>query len=94
MSDLKSNLAKAQTYIARFAENGVLNHINGQAVHADDREPFSTVSPVDMTHLADVAHGKASDIDKAAQAAQAAFKGWSETDPKERSHPAPHRRWY
>lgn len=85
MSDLETNLAKAKKYLARFAKDGVLNHINGQAVPADDGETFATSSPVDMAHLAHVAHGKASDIDKAATAAQAAFKGWSETDPKERA---------
>jgi 5-carboxymethyl-2-hydroxymuconic-semialdehyde dehydrogenase len=84
MSDLQSNLAKAETYIARFRKDGVLNHINGQAVPADDGTTFETISPVDLKPLARVAHGKASDIDKAARAAAAAFKGWSQTDPAQR----------
>ncbi len=85
MSDLKTNLAKAEGYLARFRADGVLNHINGQAVQADDGDTFESLSPVDLKPLATVARGKASDIDKAARAAQAAFKGWSETDPKERA---------
>jgi len=85
MSDLETNLTKAETYLARFRKDGVLNHINGQAVPADDGETFTSISPVDLKPLAQIAHGKASDIDKAARAAAAAFKGWSETDPKERA---------
>lgn len=84
MSDLETNIAKAEGYIARFRKDGALNHINGQAVPADDGTTFETISPVDLKPLAKVAHGKASDIDKAAKAAQEAFKTWSKTDPTER----------
>ncbi len=84
MSELETNIAKAEGYIARFRKDGVLNHINGQAVPADDGTTFETISPVDLKPLAKVAHGKASDIDKAARAAQEAFKTWSKTDPSKR----------
>ncbi len=86
MSDLERNLVKAKKYLSRFVKNGALNHINGQAMPADDGTTFATYSPIDMAHLSHVAHGKASDIAKAATAAQAAFKSWSETDPKVRAH--------
>lgn len=85
MTDLTTNLAKAEKYIERFRKEGVLNHINGEAVPALDGTTFETISPVDLQPLAKVAHGKAADIDKAARAAKDAFKAWSNTDPKERA---------
>ncbi|MCK8778786.1 5-carboxymethyl-2-hydroxymuconate semialdehyde dehydrogenase [Rhizobium sp. NTR19] len=77
MSRLDENLSKAQRYLAHFAENGVMNHINGEAVAALDGTTFETISPVDLKPLAKVAHGKAADIDRAAQAAREAFPAWA-----------------
>ena len=80
MSKLEENIAKAQGYLARFREQGVLNHINGEAVPALDGSTFETISPVDLKPLANVAHGKAADIDRAAKAAKAAFPAWAAMD--------------
>jgi 5-carboxymethyl-2-hydroxymuconic-semialdehyde dehydrogenase len=77
MSDLDSNLAKAETYLARFRHDGVLNHINGESLPASDGGTFESISPVDMTPLATVARGTAQDIDRAAKAARAAFPAWA-----------------
>ncbi len=77
MPTLEDNIAKAETYLARFRREGVLNHINGEAVPALDGETFASLSPVDLTPLAQVAHGKAADIDRAAAAAKAAFPAWA-----------------
>jgi len=77
MSDLDTNLAKAKAYLARFQTEGVLNHIGGKAVAALDGTTFESLSPVDLKPLARVAHGKAADIDRAAQAAKAAFPAWA-----------------
>jgi len=76
MSGLEKNLELALGYLARFAQSGVLNQINGEAVPADDGQTFETISPVDLGPLAKVAKGGASDIDKAARAAAAAFPAW------------------
>ena len=76
MSDLSTNLAKAEGYLARFRTEGVLNHIGGKAVPALDGGRFETISPVDLQPLAQVARGKAADIAAAAAAAKAAFPGW------------------
>jgi 5-carboxymethyl-2-hydroxymuconic-semialdehyde dehydrogenase len=76
MSDLTTNLARAEGYLARFRTDGVLNHINGKAVAAVDGTTFDTLSPVDLQPLAQVARGKAADIDRAAAAAKAAFPAW------------------
>ncbi|RTE94097.1 5-carboxymethyl-2-hydroxymuconate semialdehyde dehydrogenase [Bradyrhizobium sp. LVM 105] len=79
MSKLAENIAKAERYLARFAEHGVLNRIGGEDVPAADSATFETISPVDLKPLAKVAHGKAADIDRAAKAAHAAFPQWAET---------------
>ena len=76
MSELTTNLAKAEGFLARFRKDGVLNHIGGKAVPALDGGTFETLSPVDLQPLAQVAHGKAADIAAAAAAAKAAFPAW------------------
>jgi 5-carboxymethyl-2-hydroxymuconic-semialdehyde dehydrogenase len=77
MSKLQENIAKADRYLARFRESGVLNRIGGHDVAAIDGRTFETVSPVDLKPLAEVAHGKAADVDRAAAVAQAAFPEWA-----------------
>ncbi|WP_404405152.1 5-carboxymethyl-2-hydroxymuconate semialdehyde dehydrogenase [Pelagibacterium halotolerans] len=77
MSKLEENIAKAEGYLARFREQGVLNHINGDAVPALDGETYETLSPVDLKPLAKVALGKAADIERATKAAKDAFPEWA-----------------
>ncbi|WFU11711.1 5-carboxymethyl-2-hydroxymuconate semialdehyde dehydrogenase (plasmid) [Rhizobium sp. CB3090] len=77
MSKLQENIAKAETYLARFKERGVLNRINGEDVPGDDGSSFETISPVDLKPIATVARGKVADIDRAARAAKAAFAEWA-----------------
>ncbi|MGO7534839.1 5-carboxymethyl-2-hydroxymuconate semialdehyde dehydrogenase [Rhizobium leguminosarum] len=77
MSTLEENIAKAEAYLARFRKGGVLNHIAGEAIPAADGTTFDIISPVDLKILAKVAHGKAADVDRAAQAAKAAFPAWA-----------------
>ena len=77
MSKLEENIARAAGYLARFRDQGVLNHIGGKAVPALDGETYETISPVDLKPLAKVALGKAADIDRAARAARDAFPEWA-----------------
>ena len=84
MNILQDNLAKADGYLARFRERGVLNHIAGQAVPAADGATFESICPVDLKPLAKVAHGKGEDIDRAANAAQDAFADWAAMPGKQR----------
>src|SRR6202161_2342295 len=77
MSVLEANIAKANKYLARFCDQGVFNQIGGEAVPAADGTVFETISPVDLQPLANVAHGKAADIDRAAKAAKQAFPAWA-----------------
>lgn len=80
MSDLDTNLQKAESYLARFKADGVLNHVNGKAIPALDGGTFETLSPVDLKPLATVARGKAADIDGAVSAAKGAFPAWAALD--------------
>jgi 5-carboxymethyl-2-hydroxymuconic-semialdehyde dehydrogenase len=84
MNTLNENLSRAEGYLTRFREGGVLNHIDGESVPAASGKTFETLSPVDLKPLASVAKGDASDIDRAAAAAHKAFKTWSKTPGKER----------
>ena len=77
MTKLQENSAKAEAYLARFKEKGVLNRIGGEDVPAEDGATLETISPVDLKPLAKVAQGKATDIDRAAKAAKAAFAEWA-----------------
>ena len=77
MPTFEENLAKADTYLARFRADGVLNQIDGEAVPASGGETFDTISPVDLKPLARVARGGAADIDRAALAAKKAFPAWA-----------------
>ncbi|NNC22770.1 5-carboxymethyl-2-hydroxymuconate semialdehyde dehydrogenase [Salinisphaera sp. USBA-960] len=76
MTSFEENLTKAQYYLERFRNGGVLNQIGGHTVPATSGKTFETISPIDQTPLANVAHGGAEDIDQAARAAQEAFQSW------------------
>ncbi len=45
MSRFEDNVAKAEAYLARFRREGVLNHINGEAVAGGGRGTFVSLSP-------------------------------------------------
>jgi len=76
MSQLKQNIAKLETYLTRFRENGVLNRIGGKTGPALSGETFSNSSPVDEAFICDVAKSDAADVALAAQAAADAFPAW------------------
>jgi len=84
MTDFQTNLAKANDYLERFRREGVTNHISGEAAPAADGTVFQSISPIDLSTICDVAHGKAEDIDLAAKAAHEAFQSWSKTPGTER----------
>jgi 5-carboxymethyl-2-hydroxymuconic-semialdehyde dehydrogenase len=84
MSDLATNLARAEGYLARFRNEGVLNHIAGKAEPALDGARFEIISPVDLKPLAQVAQGKAADVAAAVAAAKAAFPAWRDIEAETR----------
>lgn len=62
----------------------VKHFIDGRFVDSADGRTFESVSPIDDTAIAEVAEADASDVDRAVQAARAAFPAWAATDPAER----------
>ena len=83
-TQLKSNLAKAEKYLARFRDTVTGHWINGSHVVPAKRETFDNLTPVDNTSLGKVVVGTAEDVDAAARAAAAAFPGWRDTPGSER----------
>ncbi len=84
MSELVTNIAKAQEYLARFSETGVMNRIGGEDRAAISGATFDNHSPVDEAFLCKVARSGAEDIDAAAEAAHAAFPAWRDITGAER----------
>ncbi|MFD1509640.1 5-carboxymethyl-2-hydroxymuconate semialdehyde dehydrogenase [Lacimonas salitolerans] len=76
MSDLHANLATLAPILDRLRETGVMNRIAGQDCAARSGATFANHSPVDESHICDVAKSGAADIDAAAKAAKAAFPAW------------------
>lgn len=62
----------------------IQNYINGQFVPASSTHTLPVISPIDGSHLSDVALSTAKDLDNAVQAAAAAFQLWSRKPIKER----------
>src|SRR5262245_36385131 len=57
--------------------------IGGKRVDSADR--FQSISPIDETPIADVASAGAAEVDRAVNAAHAAFKTWGRTSREERA---------
>jgi 5-carboxymethyl-2-hydroxymuconic-semialdehyde dehydrogenase len=73
---LSTHLEKLEGHLARFRAGGILNLIDGKDATGSGGT-FATHSPVDESLIATVARGTAADIDRAAQAAKAAFPAWA-----------------
>lgn len=82
MSELDTNIAKAEGYLKRFRDEGVRNRIGGEDVEV--KETFETLCPHDGQVLCKVGLGDADDIDRAARAAKTAFPAWRDMPGKER----------
>jgi 5-carboxymethyl-2-hydroxymuconic-semialdehyde dehydrogenase len=73
---LATHLAKLDQHLVRFRDGGIQNLIGGKDM-AGSGGVFETRSPVDESLIATVARGTAADVDRAAQAAKAAFPAWA-----------------
>ncbi|MCY4155066.1 MAG: 5-carboxymethyl-2-hydroxymuconate semialdehyde dehydrogenase [Gammaproteobacteria bacterium] len=81
---LAENLKKAQTHLRRFRDNITAHHINGETCPGVSGATFDNLTPTDNTSLGRVTAGAAEDVERACQAAQAAFPVWSGVSGKER----------
>lgn len=61
------------------------NFINGSFVNPDDNEFIANYCPATGNEYGKVPDSKASDVEKAVEAAQTAFPSWSKMPPIERS---------
>ena len=43
MSEFKKNKEKLFTFLERFKEGGILNHINGESIKANDKQSFENI---------------------------------------------------
>ncbi len=76
--------AIAHEQLGRFRTAPLLHFVDGAHVASASGETFDNHSPVDSSVLGAVAAGDATDIDRAATAAHAAFADWSGRSGKER----------
>ena len=82
MTELAANLTALDAHLARFRDGGIRHLIDGKDVAGD--VTFEARSPVDDSLICDVARGTAADIDAAAKAAKAAFRGWAALSGRDR----------
>src|SRR5207249_5308355 len=59
-------------------------YINGEWVFAEDGATFDVINPADQSTVASIANGAKPEIERAVQAANAAFREWSALAPKDR----------
>ncbi len=76
-----ANQERAAPLLQALRSDGISHRIDGKVVASSSGETFETTSPIDGTLLASVARGTKEDIDKAAKAAQRAFRDWREMAP-------------
>ncbi len=81
---LQDNLEKLQPHLARFRRQTLGHFIAGEATLGESGETFANLTPIDNTTVNEVAAGSAVDIDRAAQAAAAAFPAWKATSGSKR----------
>lgn len=73
---LSANLSGARTHMERFVGTTVPHFIAGETVLSASGETFETLDPTTNKRQCMVAAGGAGEIDRAAQAAAAAFPAW------------------
>ena len=79
-----ANLAAAGRHMARFSAAPTQHLIDGVPAASRSGQTFANTSPIDGTHLGDVAAGDAADIAAATAAARTRFEQWSATSGEHR----------
>ena len=78
------NMAAAEGFMAPFADQPTHHLIDGDLAPSVSKKTFTNYSPIDGGLLGEVSAGEAADIDRASEAALAAFEAWSTTPGSER----------
>jgi 5-carboxymethyl-2-hydroxymuconic-semialdehyde dehydrogenase len=81
---LEARIDRAESYLRRFASGPLGHFIDGEPVPGASGETFENTTPIDGHTLGGIAAGTATDIDRAAAAAQAAFPAWRAVQGAER----------
>ena len=76
MSGHSENLAKANEYLARFKQAATGHFIGGAFAVPEGAATFTNLTPVDNTSIGEVVQGTVEDVDRACDAATAAFADW------------------
>ncbi len=76
MATLEQNEQRARTYLERFGDETTGHFIAGAFEHPEDADTFDNLTPVDNSSLGRVALGTEADVDRACDAAAAAFPDW------------------
>lgn len=84
MSIFDFNVAAAEKYLVRFKQVTTGHFINGAFIVPEDNALIDNVSPVDNSVLGQIAIGTDIEIDRACDAAQAAFPAWRDMPGSER----------
>ena len=77
MPEFENNKEKLFTFLERFRESGVLNHINGENIEAVSQQSFENISPIDLKKICEVSRSGLSDVNLAVLSAKNAFSEWS-----------------
>ncbi len=81
---LTEHLAKLAPYRERICAGILPHYIGGAPDPGSSGRTFENLTPVDNSKLCDVARGSAAEIDRAAEAAEAAFADWRKASGKAR----------
>lgn len=84
MPNYTANLASAEHYLQRFKTTATGHCINGKISVPKGAKTYTNITPVDNTSLGEVVEGTAADVDKACDAAEAAFPAWRDMPGAER----------
>ena len=74
------------TGVDRALPTRISHYIGGEHVDSVDGSTVSVDDPVTNAHYADVATGRAADVDRAVSAASDAFSSWAEMSARHRSN--------
>lgn len=84
MSELETNIDSANKYLQKFKDNPTGHFINGKMEIPAGAELYTNTTPSDQSSLGEVVRGTAADIDRACNAAEAAFADWRDMPGAER----------
>lgn len=84
MSQVSENIALATAYLQRFQDAPLGHFIDGGMCIPEGASFFNNASPIDNTSLGQVVEGTSADVDRACEAAAAAFPAWRDMPAVER----------